>query len=72
MSHLRICQCFLLAALCSLPPRAVAFLKHLGFHADGFAVMEGHTAIWGGTEPHRAVFEAGYGLQVERSLTARG
>src|SRR5688572_9590679 len=50
----------------SLPPRAVALLKHLGFEVSGFAVMEGHTSIWGNPEPHRAVFEEGYGLQVDR------
>lgn len=50
----------------SLPPRAVGLLKHLGFNADGFAVMEGHTSVWGSPEPQRAVFEDGYGLQVER------
>ncbi len=50
----------------SLPPRAVALLRHLGFQANGFAVMEGHTSVWGTTEPHRAVFEEGYGLQVDR------
>lgn len=50
----------------SLPPRAVDLLKHLGLKVDGFAVMEGHTSIWGTPEPHRAVFQEGYGLQVQR------
>src|SRR5215471_11724396 len=50
----------------SLPPRAVALLQHLKLHAEGFAVMEGHTSIWGSEKPHRAVFEEGYGLQVDR------
>ncbi len=50
----------------SLPPRAVDLLKHLRFEANGFAVMEGHTSIWGEAEPHRAVFQEGYGLQVQR------
>ena len=50
----------------SLPPRTIALLQHLGFDTPGFAVMEGHTSIWGGPEPHRAVFENVYGLQVER------
>jgi len=50
----------------SLPPRAVALLRHLGLKIDDFAVMEGHTSIWGTAEPHRAVFQEGYGLQVER------
>ena len=50
----------------SLPPRTIALLKHLGFDTPGFAVMEGHTSIWGSVEPHRAVFENAYGLQVER------
>jgi 2-polyprenyl-6-methoxyphenol hydroxylase-like FAD-dependent oxidoreductase len=44
----------------------VELLKHLKFKADGFAVMEGHTSIWGEPQPHRAVFQEGYGLQVER------
>lgn len=51
----------------SLPPRAIALLKHLRFGAQGFAVMEGHTSIWGESRPHRAVFQEGYGLQVERN-----
>lgn len=51
----------------SLPPRAVELLKHLRFQADGFAVMEGHTSIWGKPQAHRAVFQEGYGLQVERA-----
>src|SRR5262245_28733809 len=50
----------------SLPPRTIALLQHLGFDTPGFAVMEGHTSIWGSSEPHRAVFENAYGLQVER------
>ena len=50
----------------SLPPRTIALLQHLGFDTPGFAVMEGHTSIWGSPEPHRAVFENAYGLQVER------
>jgi flavin-dependent dehydrogenase len=50
----------------SLPPRTIALLTHLGFDTPGFAVMEGHTSIWGSAEPHRAVFENAHGLQVER------
>lgn len=55
----------------SLPPRCIALLKHLGFEgeirAGQFAMMEGHTAVWGSPEPRRAVFQEGCGLQVERS-----
>lgn len=51
----------------SLPPRAVDLLSHLKLKAEGFAVMEGHTSIWGRPETHRAVFQEGYGLQVQRA-----
>src|SRR5262245_26109419 len=50
----------------SFPPRTIALLQHLGFDTPGFAVMEGHTSIWGSPVAHRAVFENAYGLQVER------
>lgn len=56
----------------SLPPRTIGLLRHLGFDSATstrhFAVMEGHTSLWGSGEPRRAVFPEGFGLQVERSL----